>query len=100
MPGAQRKALMDYRTRSRKAGLVRVEVQAPATDAPILRDLAAVLRGDADRARAVRDQLQSIINKSPATLALDIFGSDLTDAYFEGVFEQARRDDPTRDVDL
>ena len=100
MSDAQRKALTDHRTRRRKAGLVRVEVQAPATDAPILRDLAAVLRGDADRARAVRDQLQSIIAKSPATSALDIFGSDLPDAYFEGVFESARRADPPRDVDL
>ncbi len=100
MSGAQRKALTDHRKRRRQAGLVRVEVQAQATDAPILRDLAAVLRGDADQARAVRTQLQSIVAKPADASAWDIFGSDLPDAYFEGVFEQGRRGDPPRGVDL
>ena len=100
MTTAQKKALTDHRARRRRAGLARIEVQAPAMDASIIRELAAVLRGDVDRARAVRAELQSIIARPAAMSALDIFGSDLPDAYFEGVFEQGRRDDPVRDIDL
>ncbi len=100
MPNAQQKALSAHRRRRRDGGMVRVEVQVPAIDAAILRDVAAVLRGNSDAAQAMRNQLRSVIAKPRVDSVFDIFGSDLPDAYFDGVFEQTRRGDLPRDVDL
>lgn len=97
---AQRKALSTHRRRRRSAGVVRVEVQVPAVDAGLVRDLAAVLRGDAAAAQAMRDQLRAVVVQPRAAAVYDIFGSDLPDSYFEGVFDQGRRDDLPRDVSL
>lgn len=97
---AQQKALSRHRQRRRDAGVVRIEVQAPAIDAPILRDLAAALRESSRDGQSLRDQLRSIVAKPRAQSAFDIFGSDLPDAYFEGVFDDAGRCDLPRDVDL
>ena len=80
--------------------MVRVEVQVPAIDAPIFRDLAAILRGQSDAAQAMRNQLRSVVAKPRADSVFDIFGSDLPDEYFEGVFNQIRQRDTPRDVEL
>jgi hypothetical protein len=100
MPNAQQKALKAHRRRRRDGGMVRVEVQVPAVDAGILRDLAAILRGKSDAAQAMRNQLRSVVAKPRLNTVFDIFGSDLPDAYFDGVFEQIRRGDLPRDVEL
>ena len=80
--------------------MVRVEVQVPAIDAAILRDIATILRGNSDAAQAMRNQLRSVVAKPRADSVFDIFGSDLPDAYFDGVFEQNRQRDTPRDVEL
>jgi hypothetical protein len=80
--------------------MVRVEVQVPAVDAPMLRDVAAVLRGRPDAAQAMRDQLRSAIPPSQPMSVFDMFGSELPDAYFEGVFDSVRQKDTGRDVPL
>jgi hypothetical protein len=80
--------------------MVRIEVQVPAIDAAILRDVAAILRGKADAAQAMRNQLRSVVAKPRVDSVFDIFGSDLPDAYFDGVFEQGRQADTPRDVEL
>jgi hypothetical protein len=98
MPNAQQKALNAHRRRRRERGLVRVEVQVPAVDAPMLRDVAAVLRGAPGAAQAMRDQLRSAIPQPMSVF--DMFGSDLPDAYFEGVFDSIRQKDTGRDVPL
>lgn len=100
MSNSQRKALSTHRQRRRNGGMVRVEVQIPAIDAQIVRDLAAVLRGNSEAAQAMRVQLRSVVAKPRTASALEIFGSDLPDACFEGVFEQARRNDMPRDIEL
>jgi hypothetical protein len=96
MPNAPQKALGAHRRRRRGGGMVRVEVQVPAIDAPILRDLAAILRGKSDVAQATRNQFRSVVAKPRADSVFDIFGSDLPDAYFDGVFEQRRQRDTPR----
>jgi hypothetical protein len=96
----QRKALNTNRSRSRNRGVVRVEVQVPAVDVQIVHDLAAILRGEPDVAQAMRVQLRSVVAKPRTASIFGIFGSDLPDAYFEGVFEQGCRRDPPRDVEL
>jgi hypothetical protein len=80
--------------------MVRVEVQVPAVDAPMLRDVAAVLRGRPDAAQAMRDQLRSAIPPSEPMSVFDMFGSELPDEYFEGVFDSVRQKDTGRDVPL
>ena len=100
MSQAQQKALAGHRRRRRDSGVVRVEVQVPSTDATLLRDLAATLRGDALVARDVRAKVRTAIGKPEEKSALDVFGSDLPDEYFEGVFDQRRAGDFPRDADL
>lgn len=100
MSNAQQKALSAHRRRRRDGGMVRVEVQVPAIDAGMLRDLAAVLRGNSEAAQAMRNQLRSVVARPRLDTVFDIFGSDLPDAYFEGVFDQSRQADTLRDIEL
>lgn len=100
MENAQHKALIAHRRRRRESGLVRVEVQVPAVDASMLREVAAVLRGAPESAQAMRDQLRSVIPHAQAKSLFDAFGSDLPDEYFEGVFDSVRDKDTGRDVPL
>jgi hypothetical protein len=79
---------------------VRVEVQVPAIDAGILRGLAAILRGNPDAARAMRDRLRSVVTEPGAASVFEIFGSELPDSSFEGVFKRREQDDLPRDAEL
>jgi hypothetical protein len=97
---AQREALTTHRRRRRDSGVVRVEVQVPEIDAPLLRDLAAVLHGESEAAQALRAELRAAVTVPRASAVFDIFGSDLPDSYFEGVFEHERRGDSPRDIEL
>jgi hypothetical protein len=100
MSTAQREALATHRRRRRDSGVVRVEVQVPAIDAALVRDLAAVLRGEPEAAQTLRAQLRAAIAVPRTSAIFDIFGSDLPDSYFDGVFEHDRRGDMPRDVGL
>jgi hypothetical protein len=100
MPTAQSDALAAHRRRRRASGLARIEVQVPSIDAALVRDLAAVLRGEPIAARALRIQLRAVIAEPRAAAVFDIFGSDLSDACFDGVFDHDRRGDPPRDIGL
>ena len=100
MSDAQRKAVTSHRRRRRHGGVVRVEVQVPAIDSAMLRELVAILRSQSDVAQVMRDQLRYILAKPRAASAFEIFGSDLPDACFQGVFERDRRGDSPRDVEL
>ena len=88
---AQRKAAENYRKRTRDKGLVRVEVQVPAGDAELVRDLAEKLKRNGFEAEAARGSLKTIVqpHSAPKT-AHEIFASDLPDEYFEGVFDHVR----------
>jgi hypothetical protein len=100
MSSAQREALTTHRRRRRDSGVVRVEVQVPAIDAALVRDVAAVLRGEPHAAQALRVQLRTAVGAPRASAVFELFGSDLPDSYFEGVFEFDRRGDRPRDIEL
>lgn len=96
---SQRRATRTHRSRAAARGLVRVEVQAPKKDAGLIRALAEMLRGKAEKADALRSTLASALMHSEAKSAFDIFGSELPDDAFTGVFDQPRQRE-SREVDL
>ena len=75
-------------------------MQAPDIDAGLIRDIAAVLRGEPEAAQAMRTKLRSTVAKPRAASVFDIFGADPEDAAFDGVFEVERQRDLPRDVDF
>jgi len=70
---------------------VRVEVQALKKDAGLIRTLAETLRGGAEKAEALRSTLANAVMNPQMSTAFDIFGSELPDDVFTGVFDQPRR---------
>jgi len=96
---SQRKATRAHRRRASARGLVRVEVQARKQDASLIRALAETLRGRAEKAEALRSALAKALVYPGAKTAFDIFGSELPDEAFAGVFDGARRGS-WREVDL
>ena len=78
---------------------MRVEVQAPKKDAGLIRALAATLRGEAETAEALRAALAKALIHPEVETAFDVFGSELPDETFAGVFDQPRQRD-WREVDL
>jgi hypothetical protein len=96
---SQRKATRTHRRRAAARGLVRVEVQAAKNDASLIRALAETLRDRPERAAAIRSTLANALLDPDVKTAFDVFGSDLPDEAFDGVFDQTRRDG-WREVDL
>jgi hypothetical protein len=96
---SQRKATRSHRRRAVARGFVRVEVQAPKKDAGLIRALAQTLRGQADKAEALRSTLAKALIHPHAKTAFDVFGSELPDETFAGVFDQPRQGD-WREFDL
>jgi hypothetical protein len=96
---SQRKATRAHRRRAAARGLVRVEVQTPKRDARLIRAVAETLRGRAQQANALRTTLAKALVHPKAKTAFDVFGSDLPDEAFEGIFDQPRQRD-WREVDL
>jgi len=96
---SQRKATHMHRRRAAARGLVRVEVQAPRRDADLIRALAETLRGETSKAEALRSTLAKALTRPEVKTAFDVFGSDLPDETFAGVFDQPRQRD-WREVDL
>jgi len=97
---SQRRATRTHRRRAAARGLVRLEVQAPKKDAGLIRALAETLRGDAEKAEVLRSTLaKALIIDPEVKTAFDIFGSELPDETFAGVFDQPRQRD-WREVDL
>jgi hypothetical protein len=96
---SQRKATRTHRRRAAARGLVRVEVQAPKKDAGLIRALAEALRSKAGRAEMLRSTLAKTLVHPEVKTAFDIFGSELPDEAFDGVFDQPRQRD-WRGVDL
>ena len=80
-----------HRHRAAARGLVRVEVQTPKQDAGLIRALAQTLRGPAEAAEAVRSTLVKALVHPDLKTAFDVFGSDLPEEAFSGVFDQPRQ---------
>ncbi len=89
---SQRKASTAHRRRAAARGLVRVEVQALQSDAGLIRGLAEELRKGSDRARSLRATLQQALIDPRVRTAFDVFGSELADEAFSGVFDEAREE--------
>ncbi|MFZ1962447.1 MAG: hypothetical protein WAU78_03090 [Roseiarcus sp.] len=96
---SQKKASTTHRRRAFARGLVRVEVQAVKGDTGLIRALAETLRGDPARAKTVRSALEQALIDPQVKTAFDLFGSDLPDETFAGVFDQPRQRS-WRQVDL
>ena len=98
MTPAQRKAIRTHRDRQRRQGVTRVEVQAPVGDAPLIRELAAALRGERARAGRVRAQLREALRPPSKRNFLDLLACDLPDELVDEALERPR--DLGRDVRL
>jgi hypothetical protein len=96
---AQRNATKMHRRRAAARGLVRLEVQAPRRDAGLIRALAEILRSESEKAKSLRSTLVKSLVHPEMSTAFDVFGSDLPDEVFAGVFEQPRQK-LWREIDL
>ena len=96
---SRRRAIRAHRRRAAAHGFVRVEIQAPKRDAGLIRALAETLRGKAEKAEALRSALAKALIHLEVKTAFDVFGSELPDETFAGVFDQPRQRD-WREVDL
>jgi len=76
-----------------------MEVQATKKDAGLIRALAAKLRNQSEGADILRSTLTHALLDPKIKTAFDVFGSDLPDEAFTGVFDHPRRD-RWREVDL
>jgi hypothetical protein len=95
---SQRKATTAHRRRAAARGLLRIEVLAPKRDAGLVRAVAETLRSNPEKAEALRSTLEHALGPEIKT-AFDIFGSELPDEAFVGVFDQPRQR-KWREVDL
>ncbi len=96
MKKAQRKALQSHRKHQKAQGLVRVEVQAPATDVAMIRDVVKELRKGSRRAGEVRSLLRRAL--MPEKSLLELLAIDLPDEVVESAL--ARPVDRGRKVTL
>ncbi len=96
---SQQKATRTHRRRAKARGLVRVEVQAPKKDVGLIRALAESLRSKGEKAELLRSTLAKALIHPDVKTAFDVFGSELPDEAFAGVFSQPRQRD-WREVDL
>ena len=96
---SQKNASITHRRKAAAHGLLRVEVQAAASDTALIKSLAEKLRGDPVRAAIVRSTLENALGEPDVKTAFDVFGADLSDEFFEGVFDQPRERD-WRKVDI
>jgi hypothetical protein len=88
---SQRKATSAHRKRAGARGFVHLEVQARKADAGLIRTVAETLRGESGRAMQLRATLEKALVDPQMKNAFDVFGSDLPDDAFAGVFEQPRQ---------
>jgi hypothetical protein len=96
---SQRKATSVHRRRAAARGLVRVEVQAAKSDAGLIRALAETLRTKPEKAGALRSTLEKALVDPNVETAFDVFGSNLPEEAFAGIFDQ-QRSQGWRKIDL
>ena len=89
-------AVRSHRRHQKAKGLVRVEVQAPATDAGLIREVAAELRSGSRRAAEVRSLLRRSLR--PEKSLVELLALDLPDDVVDRAL--ARPKDRGRDVEL
>jgi hypothetical protein len=87
---SQIEATSTHRRRAAARGLVRVEVQTSRGDAGLIRAVAEMLRSKPEKAKALRSALERVLVDPEIKTAFDVFGSDLPDESFAGVFDPPR----------
>jgi hypothetical protein len=111
MMDARTRAVKSHRTRLRRRGFKRVEVQVPAAEVEVIRKAAAVLRDPTEEAERLRHHLGFESERGRALMALDIFAmpeplSVKGERLWEQAMKQVARDrkdrrlNRPRDVDL
>jgi hypothetical protein len=92
MMDARTKAVKSHRTRLRRRGFKRVEVQVPATEVEVIRKAALVLRRPSEEAAQLRRQLGFAVDRREARTALDVFAMpEPLSAEGERLWEQAMK---------
>lgn len=94
---SQRKATSAWRKRELASGYIRLEIRAKAGDAGLIRSLADSLR--TNESDALRARIKEAVGDTEASTAFDIFGSDLPDSCFDGIFERPA-DTGWRDIEI
>ena len=98
MAEAQRRATRAHRERTKRRGLVRVEVRVDAVDGPLLREVAGRLRDDADAAGRLREDLRRLLAGSTKRTLLDELACELPDELVDEALARPR--DLGRKVEL
>jgi hypothetical protein len=92
------RAVQAHRRRRQERGIVRMEVQAPALDAGLLREVAQALRAEPERAEALRSGLRSLLYPRPPVSLWEALRCDLPDEVVDDALARPR--DTGRDVPL
>lgn len=98
MKNPQRRALTAHRRHQKAKGIVRVEVQAAAGDAALIREVAAELRSGTRRAAEVRSFLRRSLRPKKSLRELLVMDVEIPDDVVDKAF--ARPHDLGREVDL
>ena len=88
MTSSQRKAVGNHRKAQKAKGMVRVEVQAAASDAALIREVAATLKSGSRRAAEVRSLLRASLR--PQKSLMDALSLDLPDEVLEEALARPR----------
>ncbi len=83
MPTSPKSAVRKHRGQQKAKGLVRVEVQAPAGDAGLIREVASELRSGSRRASALRGLLRRSLR--PEKSLRESLAADIPDAVMDEV---------------
>ncbi len=92
---SQRKATKAYRSRAKRNGLVRIEVQAPKEFSELIKSVAKALREDPSAAFEIDNAVNTKSGKPKAKRTLlDMFADypDISGPEFDEVFDQPRKD--------
>lgn len=92
------RAVQAHRRRRQERGIVRLEIQAPALDAGLLREVAQALRAEPERAEVLRSGLRSLLHPRPPASLREALRCDLPDEVVDDAL--ARPHDTGRDVSL
>ncbi|MDP1825747.1 MAG: hypothetical protein Q8L48_20970 [Archangium sp.] len=98
MKNPQKRALTAHRRQQKAKGIVRVEVQAAAGDAALIREVAAELRSGTRRAAEVRSLLRRSLRPRKSLRELLVMDVEIPDDVVDKAF--ARQRDLGREVDL
>lgn len=90
MAEAQRHATRAHRERTKKRGLVRLEVRVDAVDGPLLREVAGRLRDDAEAAGRLREELRRLLAGSAERTLLDELACELPDEVLDEALARPR----------